>query len=413
MTNRPSDTDLRHMEDALRLAVDYGRWDGKLTSQIRSMVGETAAAIVMATADLQTKARAKLGDGLWWCTERSLSQSTPHPVAALKARWLDSPSVFDLCCGIGGDTLALASTIRTHDQKITAIDRDPAIAAMATENLRLNLKPNASEVAVVCSNVTDVSIPDTSALHIDPDRRDDSGRKVRPQDYSPTWDVVEQLIDRVSAAIIKLAPAADLGDHPGRHRTWISLGGSVREQSLLTGASIQRAGVDLHEDLAEGGRSAIVAAADGSAFVFAHSNRTPWTERAEKASQFMVDPDPAIRAAGLTASFAEENGLQVLGSPSGFLTGKTATPPNLAICERVIWAGSCDDRKLRQNASIDEQLSQASENTRCRAKPQRPGKTISPVRRTTPHPVDRPGDTPPIRRFHRARRRLRTFPVIF
>ncbi len=97
-------------EEALRLATEHGQWDTAITAKLRQMVGRELAATVLATAKLQTKARAKLGDGLWWCTEKSLAQSTPRWVADVKARWLTSPIALDVCCGLGGDTIALAAS---------------------------------------------------------------------------------------------------------------------------------------------------------------------------------------------------------------------------------------------------------------------------------------------------------------
>ena len=340
--------DLARCENALRVAIEHGSWDTALKVKVRSMVGEELAAVVMATANLQHKARAKLGDGIWWCTERSLSQATPYQVADRKARWLDSSSLFDMCCGLGSDTVAIARSRRRAETTCVAVDRDPAMTAMTSENLRLNGAPACSANSVVCDDVVDVQIPPASAIHIDPDRRDEAGRKTRPQDYSPTWEVVEQLIGRCDAAIVKLAPAAELDDHPQRHRVWISLAGSVREQTLLTETSIERASADLGEALAPAGRSGVAVRADGSATVFTASVSTSAGVWCEKPLQFMVDPDASIRAAGLTESFADRRGLQMLGGPAGFLTGDGDVAGDLAICEPVIWSGACDDRKLRK-----------------------------------------------------------------
>ena len=144
---------LASCEDALRVAIDYGHWDNTLTAKVRSMVGEELAAMVMATAELNQKALAKLGDGIWWCTQRSLSQATPYQVANLKAGWIKSGAVFDLCSGIGGDTVAIARSSRHRDSVIMAVDRDPTMVAMASENLRLNTTVAEPSHSVVCDEV--------------------------------------------------------------------------------------------------------------------------------------------------------------------------------------------------------------------------------------------------------------------
>ncbi|QDV45259.1 hypothetical protein Enr13x_51340 [Stieleria neptunia] len=340
--------DLERCEDALRIALAHGTWDTALAAKIRSLVGEDLAAVVLVSLNLQSKARAKLGDGIWWCTERSLSQATPAPVAELKARWMNSGSVLDGCCGLGADTLAIAKRVGSGDVPVTAVDRDPMMVAMTTENLRMNVQSTVTQVAVRCDDVATVPIAADATVHLDPDRRDDAGRKVRPEDYSPTWDVVEEILDRCAAGIVKLAPAAVIEDRPERHRLWISLGGSVREQTLLTRQAIDRAAACFGHPLIEASRTSVVVRTDGGAVTYTGDGDDRAGRRVEKPLDYLADPDAAIRAAGLTESFAGQHGYSMIGGPSGFLTGDTAIESDLAICEPVIWSGACDDRKLRK-----------------------------------------------------------------
>lgn len=348
MTSSITADDLERCEDALRIASAHGTWDTALAAKIRSLVGEDLAAVVLVSLNLQSKARAKLGEGIWWCTERSLSQATPAPVAELKARWMNSSSVLDGCCGLGADTMAIAKHMGSAEVQVTAVDSDPMMVAMATENLRMNVQPAQSQVAVRQDDVATVSIATDATVHLDPDRRDDSGRKVRPEDYSPSWDVVEQILDRCAAGIVKLAPAAVIEDRPERHRLWISLGGSVREQTLLTGQAIDRAATCFGHPLIAASRTAVLVRADGSAATYTGDGDSQTGRRVEKPMEYLADPDAAIRAAGLTESFAGQYGYDMIGGPSGFLTGDTAIESDLAICEPVIWSGACDDRKLRK-----------------------------------------------------------------
>ncbi|PAY17097.1 hypothetical protein CKO51_23315 [Rhodopirellula sp. SM50] len=340
--------DLERCEDALRIASAHGTWDTALAAKIRSLVGENLAAIVLVSLNLQSKARAKLGQGIWWCTERSLSQATPAPVAELKARWMNSGSVLDGCCGLGADTLAIAKRVGSADVQVTAVDSDPMMVAMTTENLRINVQPARSTVAVRHDDVAAVPIAADATVHLDPDRRDDSGRKVRPEDYSPSWDVVERILDRCAAGIVKLAPAAVIEDRPQRHRLWISLGGSVREQTLLTGQAIDRAAMCFGHPVTDASRTAVLVRPDGSAVTYTLDGDSQAGRRVEKPMEYLADPDAAIRAAGLTESFAGQYGYDMIGGPSGFLTGDNAIGSDLAICEPVIWSGACDDRKLRK-----------------------------------------------------------------
>ncbi|MCO8122327.1 hypothetical protein NHH03_11300 [Stieleria sp. TO1_6] len=358
--------DLARCEDALRLAIEYGVWDTAITAKLRSMVGETAAALVLATAKLHPKAQQKLGPGIWWCTERSLQQSTARQVADLKAEWIAGAPVYDLCCGIGGDTVSIARATASSATPVVGVDLDPMMVAMATENLRLNLESDHSidnRCELKCAAIESLGIPSQSSIQIDPDRRDDCGRKTRPQDYAPPWPIVQKSLEGCFAGLVKLAPAAEIDDHPDHHRVWISLSGSVREQSLLVARAIDQAGEVVSQALKPGSRSAIAIDHQGRPAVF--SSDHPYhadsangafggrsandsVEWADKPLAWMVDPDAAIRAAGLTAEFATTNSLAALGGPAGFLTGPESARGDMAICEPVIWNGACDDRKLRK-----------------------------------------------------------------
>lgn len=345
MNTRLIDTsDLAKCESALRIATEYGQWDTTITGEIRGMVGKELAAIVLATASLQTKAVAKLGAGLWWATERSLQQATPSAVAQLKASWLTGGPVLDFCCGIGADSFAIAHC----SSDVTSVDRDDSMVTMASENLRLNRQPHAASVNWLTQDVAGIEIPTDAILHIDPDRREGESRSTRPENYSPDWDTTLRLIQSAAGGIAKLAPAAEFDAPPASHRMWISLSGSVREQSLLTGSVVDSAGKAMGVNLVPGGRSAVVLRALAAPFVFSPDSIKSRCQETNQPEEFMVDPDAAIRAAGLTETFADQYQLKTLGAASGFLTGKAPVSQQAAICERVTWSGACDDRKLRK-----------------------------------------------------------------
>ena len=148
-------------------------------------------------------------------------------------------------------------------------------------------------------------------------------------------------------ALVKLAPAADLDPDPvnSAHRCWISLQRTVREQTLLTGLAIDRAGLKPNE------RSAAVVRADGTtAWYRTRSCSDEPLGTANVPLKVLIDPDPAIRAAGLTESFARDHELRLLHRASGFLTGDEFTSELnlLATVGEVFWTGACDDRKLRR-----------------------------------------------------------------
>ena len=326
----------------------------KTLHDIRTKFGEELTKLISETASLQTKATQKFGPahadglGVWWVTRRSLQQATPWQVAKLKASWLGNETVHDLCCAIGGDSISLAR--RGH---VVAIDRDPVLVAMARINLTHAAPDHAWQVR--CDDVTRYDLSDRSAIHIDPDRRSDNGpsaksRTVQVDSFSPSWNEVTQLIDRSTSAIVKLAPATELDWHPAdrqTHRCWITLQGTVREQSLLVGDAVDQAGVTNQA------QSAVRIAADGTWCRFAPTALMDQSLQSnDRVQAWLIDPVSSIRAAGLTETFATEHSLTALGGASGFLTCSADELPDevhaMATTGKVVWTGSAEDRKLRR-----------------------------------------------------------------
>lgn len=330
---------LASCEQALREVTAMGDAQAGVAARVRQLAGEEFVGVVLATASLQPKAISKFGPGLWWATDRALQQASARSVSDCKAVWFGDERVYDLCCGIGGDALAFANR-----GEVIGVDRDLGLIAMARENARLNSK-HASRSEFICADVKMFDAPAGSLVHIDPDRRQEASRHTRPQDYSPSWEFVEQMIDQAAGVAVKLAPVADVADRKGQLRVWTSLAGSVREQTLLTGAVDCRARETLSID-SESNRAAIVLGKDDVAVFSAKAVED--CEQTQTPSEFLIDPDAAIRAAGLTAAFANRFGLASIGTQSGFLTGDRPELGRLAISERVLWHGSCDDRKLRR-----------------------------------------------------------------
>ncbi len=331
-----------------RFVSASGLPDAKTIASLRRELGDDLADIVLTSASLQSKAVAKFGDGVWWASEKSLQQSTAWQVANVKASWFGDRRVEDLCCGIGGDTMALA-----RRGIVTGFDLDPGAAELAAANLME--ASGASESSVRVADVCTLSRAADVGVHIDPDRRQSGRRTVGPQWYQPAWNDVTKILRSTESAVVKLAPAAvvptdDLGV---TQRVWISLSGSVREQTLVCGDAMRSVTSDCTGD----GIHAYRVASDGTFSCFGgsvqevdvHHN----TADTNLPRSFLVDPDASIRASGLTEKFAAMHDLSMLNGPTGFLTGdlddKTLRDvASMAVVGEVLWHGSADDRKLRR-----------------------------------------------------------------
>lgn len=312
---------------------------------LRKQVDEETARELLAIASLQVKARQKFGDGIWMATARALEQASDQAVATYKASLMSDRVVVDLCGGIGGDAMAFA-----RRGSVVTVDCDPQMTRMAAENLQAI---QATHAAAVCADATSyVSRESVSArhvgLHVDPDRRPHGRRTTAPDEYQPSLTVLSDMVSAAGASLIKLAPAADLDQVTSseHHRQWISFAGSVREQSVLGGDCMSVAGV------APGTRSAVRLMKDGSRQMFAAALSTvamPGVAAVLSPLKYILDLDPAIRAAGLSSAFAETLGLQCLGDASGFFTSDQL-PGDSALVQpfECLWSGPADRKLIRK-----------------------------------------------------------------
>ncbi|MGW5210780.1 class I SAM-dependent methyltransferase [Streptomyces sp. NPDC004051] len=188
-------------------------------------------------ARLRQRAVAKFGAqdaARMFFTPNGVEQSTRASVAAYRARRLKESgvtSVADLCCGIGGDAIALARA----GIRVLAVDRDPLTAAAARANAdELGL---AGLIEVREADVTEVDPAGYDAVFVDPARRGGRGRVFDPEAYSPplSW-AVEAARRAPRAAALKVAPGIPHEAVPAdAEAEWISDGGEVKEAVLWFG----------------------------------------------------------------------------------------------------------------------------------------------------------------------------------
>ncbi|MEU9325345.1 class I SAM-dependent methyltransferase [Streptomyces canus] len=189
-------------------------------------------------ARLRQRAAAKFGAEdaeRMFFTPNGVEQSTRASVAAYRAERLRAvgvTSVADLCCGIGGDAIALARA----GIRVLAVDRDPLTAAAARANAdALGL---AGLIDVREADVTEVDTASYDAVFVDPGRRGGRGRIFDPEAYSPplSWAVRAAL--KAPHAALKVAPGIPHEAVPAEAEAeWISDGGDVKEAVLWFGTA--------------------------------------------------------------------------------------------------------------------------------------------------------------------------------
>lgn len=187
-------------------------------------------------ARLRQRAAAKFGAEdaeRMFFTPNGVEQSTRASVAGYRAERMKAQgvtSVADLCCGIGGDAIALARA----GIRVLAVDRDPVTAEVARANAdALGLS---ALIEVREADVTEVDTGGYDAVFVDPARRGGRGRIFDPEAYSPplSWAVGAALA--APRAALKIAPGVPHEAIPAEAEAeWISDGGDVKEAVLWFG----------------------------------------------------------------------------------------------------------------------------------------------------------------------------------
>ncbi|MEV6730157.1 MULTISPECIES: methyltransferase domain-containing protein [unclassified Streptomyces] len=204
---------------------------------------EHPAALVSAAlgqARLRQRAVAKFGaeDAFrMYFTSGGGEMATRASVASYRAERLAElgvRSVADLCCGIGGDALALARL----GIRVLAVDRDPLTVAVARANAEaLGL---AELIEVREADVTDVDTSGYDAVFLDPARRGGNGRGriFDPESYSPPLSWAVEAARTAKYAAIKIAPGIPHEAVPQEAEAeWISDRGDVKEAVLWFGTA--------------------------------------------------------------------------------------------------------------------------------------------------------------------------------
>ncbi|MDX3457871.1 methyltransferase domain-containing protein [Streptomyces sp. ME02-8801-2C] len=252
---------------------------------------------------LRQRAVAKFGAGdaaRMFFTPNGVEQSTRASVAAYRAerfRELGVTSVADLCCGIGGDALALARA----GIRVLAVDRDPLTAAVARANVEALGIGDLVEVRE--ADVTEVDTSAYDAVFVDPARRGGRGRIFDPEAYSPPLSWAVEAARKAPLAALKIAPGVPHEAIPAdAGAEWISDGGDVKEAVLWfgTGPGVVRA------TLLPGPRVLI--------------GRGLPDPQVRAVGRYLYEPDGAVIRAHLVAEVAEEVGGGLVDETIAYVT---------------------------------------------------------------------------------------------
>ncbi|PQO26133.1 hypothetical protein C5Y96_22050 [Blastopirellula marina] len=304
---------------------------GTLT-RLRQELGSDRSAALLTQAELRKRAARKFAQAeSMFFTDIGLQQSTDQEIAAYKAQRfpVDQP-LADLCCGIGGDLIALAQRGPT-----TAVDASSDHLCFAEANVSAG---GAKLADTRCGLAEETPLEQFAAWHIDPDRRHDDRRTIRLGSFSPSLADLEAMLRRNRNAALKLAPASRLPEawEAEGQCEWIShhreckqlvawLGKLAQKPSTRRATRIDQAG---KVDFFEGTPRSLVSSTEIGSYLF--------------------DPDPSLVAAGLVDTLAEAFGLARLSPDSHYLTGNQAIDHPLLQPFEIISQEKVDAKRLKK-----------------------------------------------------------------
>jgi hypothetical protein len=287
---------------------------------------------VVQQAQLRSKARTKFGpfaDRMVF-TPAGLEQATRLKLAGLHAQRFTRAGikkVADLGCGIGADSLALASA----DIEVTAVEMDETTAAAAT----LNLMPWPT-ATVVNADATTFDLAGFDGVWLDPARRttDTSGtsRIFDPEAFSPPLSFVESLADRGLAVGVKMGPGLPHEAVPANCEVqWVSINGDVTEAALWFGP-LARPGIR---------RAALVIAAHGATELSSPVDFDPDAAlRGDvpvgEIDSYIYEPDGAVIRAGLIDELLKTTGGHLIDPHIAYFSTAEAVETPLAKAYKVL-----------------------------------------------------------------------------
>jgi len=286
----------------------------RIGARLRQAHPPGLVAEAMAQHELRLRARVKFaGAGQMYFTRAGLEQASAEVVARHRAkRYHGASRVADLCCGIGGDLIALAA-----GQQVLAVDRDPLHLRLAEANARAF--GVADRVSLSLADVRDTPLDGLDGVFIDPARRAGQ-RRLRPGDSEPPLGWCLGLAAQVARIGIKAAPGIARGaPPPGWELEFVAIGRELKEAAVwspaLATAPTRATILPGGDSLAGYGEGPVPVGAPG---------------------EFLLDPSPAVTRAGLVEDLARMVGGWKIDPQIAFLAAQRPVSTPFARALRVI-----------------------------------------------------------------------------
>lgn len=311
--------DLRYLatpkgRELLRVASENHEEELSLLSKLRKNFKPLHCRTAVNLWALRKQANLKftLADGMVFDRE-GLEQSSGEKISFYRARrYKGQNRVVDLCCGIGGDTIALA-----QQGEVVSLDLNPVRVGMTRWNAEVYNSGN--RVRSVCSNLLSW-IPETDAIFMDPSRRKLGRRFLRPRDYFPPIQT-KRLFAITPNVGIKVAPGIPHEDIPPNCETeFISEHGTCKEAVFWFG-NLKTASA----------RRATLLPSEATM-----TERSSSTAIIRPPGRYLYEPDNAVIRAHLIDQIAEDLGAWKLDPQVAYLSSDCRIETYFARCYQVV-----------------------------------------------------------------------------
>jgi len=330
-----------------------------LSASLRAEYPADLVAAALTQQALRAAAREKFGRaGQMLFTRAGLEQASSELTARhAAARFAGARLIADLCCGIGGNLIALAAGdgvpaasagdteaggAGSGQRLVLGVDADLVSAEFARHNLGVSA-PGA-RAAVVCADVTRLPLGGLDAAFIDPARREGQ-RRLGPGRYRPALHWCLGLAATIPLVGIKAAPGIRRELVPaGWEAEFVAVGRDLKE-ALLWSPGLAAAGVASRATILPGGHTLTSASAAGEA-----GERPP--RRLAPPGAYLLDPSPAVTRAGLVTNLADQLGAWQIDPMIAFLACdepvRTPFARTLRVLESAPWHEKAFARRLRE-----------------------------------------------------------------
>jgi THUMP domain-like len=316
-----------------------------VAAALRREYPASLAAAAVAQHELRLAAREKFSRAMEMLfTRAGYEQSSSETIARHRAaRFGGARRVADLCCGIGGDLVALAGAPESPEPRspeprspeprspetVLAVDRDEIHARLAIHNA--GVYGAAERVRGCVADVRDIALDGIDAVFIDPARR--AGTRRFPAGVSqPPLDWCLALAGRVPAVCVKAAPGLPAELIPaGWEAEFVADGRDLKEAVLWSPAFATAAR-----------RATILTGQAGDTLTAVPGDPVDVSEPGE----YLLDPSPAVTRAGLVEDLARLLGARKIDPRIAFLTADRAVVTPFARTLRVAESAPWNEKRF-------------------------------------------------------------------